>query len=52
MDMSDARSSESREGRACGWQYDEGDHQLTVRNPGVSRLFPTDGAPCILVHAC
>ena len=26
------------EGRACGWQYDEGDHRLTVRNLGVLAL--------------
>ena len=35
-DVLDARSSESREGRACGWQYDEGDHQSMVCNPGIS----------------
>ena len=52
MDVLDARSSESREGRACEWQYDEGDHRSMVRNLGVSVLFPTDGAPHILVHAC
>ena len=51
MDVLDARSSESREGRACGWQYDEGDHWLTVCNLGIS-VFPTDGAPRILVHVC